>query len=486
MSKIKKIKNFDDYISENFDNVESFIPDDINNSDLSNIGKMVEENEENGDTNLFVLWKKEKGSETDELLDKIRSAMEDSQAFDYSRQRNWLIEFTGDAQEAKRLMSMLDYNDDDLDVVEEEEESVKDKTKTKEVVNDVPISGENKVVKNDDGEEETFDVSDEKVDEDEEDVNLYDINKNDDLQNCNFFIVNGCDENEKIDTIIDNIKQNLKSDCTEIHLYQLNIKDSNSEKEPKDGMDFIYKELDNCDGLIFVCDSNIDNMKILMKRLKNHYIKGELKNKVFGIVSDNEDVVDIVMFGINLGMIICGDCICDTSDNTNTNAINSATSMLNLCNSTKNLRCCDNTDNNGIMDYDSYEKSDKDSYKYYDDVNMNNDNEEEMLDSTTEEEERLIDNLDGTITHIHNGKKDTNQRKGEAYIKPVEEEEEISITDYTLPFSNFDRDLWKKYEESNMNIPFQEYIKKNENNNKIEEDTMDFETYLNQKKKDLI
>ena len=32
---------------------------------------------------------------------------------------------------------------------------------------------------------------------------------------------------------------------------------------------------------------------------------------------------------------------------------------------------------------------------------------------TEEEEERLIDNLDGTITHIHNGRKDTNRPKGE-------------------------------------------------------------------------
>jgi multimeric flavodoxin WrbA len=56
-------------------------------------------------------------------------------------------------------------------------------------------------------------------------------------------------------------------------------------------------------------------------------------------------------------------------------------------------------------------------------------------DKAEEEEERVIDNLDGTVTHIHNGWKDTNRPKGE-----VKEEEEVKEGLQIKPFDEFLKD----------------------------------------------
>ena len=58
-------------------------------------------------------------------------------------------------------------------------------------------------------------------------------------------------------------------------------------------------------------------------------------------------------------------------------------------------------------DEDSTDDSEEDSEEESDE-----DEDEDEDDSTEEEEERVIDNLDGTITHIHNGHHDTNKPKG--------------------------------------------------------------------------
>jgi multimeric flavodoxin WrbA len=54
-------------------------------------------------------------------------------------------------------------------------------------------------------------------------------------------------------------------------------------------------------------------------------------------------------------------------------------------------------------------------------------------EKTEEEEERIIDNLDGTITHINKGWEDTNKKKGEVETKEEEVKEGLNIK----PFDEF-------------------------------------------------
>lgn len=466
MSKIKRFKNYNSFLSENtydIDNVEEFISNE-NESDI----------------------------EDNDTIDKEFNTGEDTSKID-------------------------DTDLSDIGKIEEEEEKVKggdkeskDDNKKDSGKSSVPKSGVNKVVKDDDGNTTQYDVKGNKVKEEEEIQDFSNYNNDYDLNtsDCKILIINSSEENDELDSTTERMKESLGCDCDEIHLYQLNIKDSKSEKEPKDGMEFIYNKLNECDGLVFAFDSINDNLKIVLKRLKKYYKEGELKNKILGVATDkNIDVTDIILSAMELGMILCGDCFCDIKDTTSTETTSCAKAMKILCDSTKSLRN-ESKEGDEIKDFDSYENSDGD---YVEDVYDEESGSDDLSDlkkevtdelaipfeeddlKTEEEEERLIDNLDGSITHIHGDDKDSNPK----YKVKNDEDKNISEEEQSLPFSSFNRkDMWDEYKESNTDKTFDEFLsEKNKEKNTINEynydewenveedeedyEPMDFDSYLN-------
>jgi multimeric flavodoxin WrbA len=472
MSKIRRFNNFDEHVSENIDNVEEFI---------SNENEAESKEVENDNEDLT----------TDEDTSKIDDT-------DLSQ------------------IGKIEEEEEEVKAEEEEEKTDSDEEKDKEVGKTTLTKQPAKAHK------------EEKAKEEEEIQDFSAYNSTPPVQSsCKILVINGSEDDEKVDSTTSSMKETMGCDCDEIHLYQLNIKDSNAEKEPKDGMEFIYNKLDECDGLVLACDSMTDSMKSVLKRLKKHYTEGELKNKILGVVANKEsDVTELILTGMELGMILCGDCFCDIKDTTSTESVSCATAMLNLCNATVGLRGSITKSEEELKDYDSYENSDMVDYQYAEDENETDELddikddvevdeladlkkevsdelaipfEEEEADKTEEEEERLIDNLDGSITHIHGDDKDHNQKfkvendddkivsEEEESVKEDEDKEEkkpnIPEEEQTLPFSSFDRkDMWKEYKESKSEKTFEQYCEDCETAKELEDELhpdmpMDYDEY---------
>lgn len=264
--------------------------------------------------------------------------------------------------------------------------------------------------------------------EEKETSEISDYNKFNNSQNlptecCKIVIINGCSSDSDLEKMTSKLIE--KYNCEEIFLYHLNIQ-SHKKQEPKDGMMQVYKALECADAIIFACETTkgklSDIMETAITRIKNHYSKGELKNKVFGcLVLGNEEKVksDLVLLALNdLHMIVCSDCLCfygKSSENTDKmmksiQSLSIATSMLRNPEETLSsdeIKTFDEFDEKEELE-EPEEKSFGNSF--VDDMKSEMEDNEDLEDEdneTEEEEERLIDNENGTITQIHKGEKIT-------------------------------------------------------------------------------
>lgn len=150
----------------------------------------------------------------------------------------------------------------------------------------------------------------------------------------NLVIINGCKADaKKMKEKVEAFKNSLGCDCEEILLYQLNIEASGN-GEIADGMEMIYPKLDNSCGFIIVYDKKKydDKMSAVISRLRTHYKEGELSNKVFGAITEEDDKIktDLILLAAkDLGMTVSNACFCSCKEGEDLN--NVASCIKKLC-----------------------------------------------------------------------------------------------------------------------------------------------------------
>ncbi len=247
-------------------------------------------------------------------------------------------------------------------------------------------------------------------------------------QCCKIAIINGCEVDSEVSKKIGALKDKCGDSCHEIHLYQLNIQ-TPRKNEPKDGMMQIYDHIEGADAIIIACQATKGKLSEMMEtaisRIKAHYQKDELKNKVFGaLIIGNDPKIkhEIVSIALNdLGMVICPDCMCFCGDKEKFDPTKMMASISSLASATASLRCGESCEKEepakeDIKSFDDYKggddeaeetddyvdelKKDADFTEEEEDVESNDGTDNDSDVTTEEEENRVIDNQNGTITII--------------------------------------------------------------------------------------
>lgn len=251
-------------------------------------------------------------------------------------------------------------------------------------------------------------------------------------QTSKILIINGCEPDSSLDKKTNDLKENLGSECEEIHLYQLNIQPP-KKQESKDGMYMVYKHVEEASAIIFACElikgRMSDVMETAISRLKAHYTKKELANKIFGaIIIGSEDKIKntLVLTALNdFGMIVAGDCLSFSDNKSAFNVKKMSSCLTNLCASTQNLRTEEETD---IKSFDKFEAP-------IDNESETESSDEDFMDSMKsdftpfEEEEECVSDSDEKDNDVND----------ETSVDSEEDKKEDDITESfkVIPFDEF-------------------------------------------------
>lgn len=190
---------------------------------------------------------------------------------------------------------------------------------------------------------------------------------------CNVVIINTCDQ------VTDDLHECLN--CEEF------CQDDLEDEE-------CLETIEKADAIVFICNDVIDEISNL-----------NLKNKVFACIVEDEDLKnELIIKAVELGMIVSGDCVCVGTCEDDLTCLTDC--LSDLCNNTIGIRttAIANT-------FNDYDDNDYDTYEEFVDSEQTEDPYESSFDDVYEEEERIIDNLDGSITQFHKGKKTVNPRR---------------------------------------------------------------------------
>lgn len=214
------------------------------------------------------------------------------------------------------------------------------------------------------------------------------------------------------------LKEDLKGECKDVFLYQLNIQPSSENGvEPMDGMVQVYENIKDADVVIVCSDlkkGQISSvLQVTMERLSNHFKHKELRNKVFASVITGQEEsyqnikANLLNFANNMGMIIGGDChlfcgiedgqsLADCGHDFETNVHTTAICIEELSHATENIRMeiketpaamdvIEPFKTSSVLNFDDFDNM-EDTEDHVEDIQHEESGEEPLEDEETDEE----------------------------------------------------------------------------------------------------